>query len=117
LRKALFLLAICAAAGRAVSDVCAQEAQRPVVVAFSLPAQFLPEIPSGLIVELLADGNKAIRGRDPVIDHEVNPDPGTIRVKATFDGMDEMRPGQSVTIHAFAGMRILGVRTIGEVVP
>jgi len=113
LRKVLFLLAMCAAAGCAVSDVCAQDARRAVVVAFSLPAELLPEIPSGLIVELLADGNKTIRGRDPVIDHEVNPDPGTIRVKATFDGMDEMRPGQSVTIHAFAGRRILGVCTIG----
>jgi multidrug efflux system membrane fusion protein len=117
LRKTLFLLAAGVAAMLGASDVCAQSAPRPVVVAFSLPADLLAEIPSGLGVELLADGNRSVAGRLSIIDNQIDRATGTIRVKATFDDAGEMQPGQRATIHVYAARRALGLSAIGEVVP
>jgi multidrug efflux system membrane fusion protein len=79
---------------------------RPVAVVFALPQQALPALrrppaqpgDGPLAVEVLSDqGHPLARGRLDLIDNQIDPASGTLRLKATFANDDQaLWPGQFV---------------------
>ena len=79
---------------------------RPVAVVFALPQQALPALrrppaqagEGPLAVEVLSDqGQPLARGRLDLIDNQIDPASGTLRLKATFANDDQaLWPGQFV---------------------
>ncbi|WP_313458436.1 efflux RND transporter periplasmic adaptor subunit [Pseudomonas sp.] len=81
----------------------------PIAVQFSLPQQLLPTLqallkaPDPALVQAYmdADGDRALLGEGhlALIDNQVSPSTGTVRVKAEFDNHDgSLWPGQLVTL-------------------
>ncbi|MFZ2632991.1 MAG: efflux RND transporter periplasmic adaptor subunit [Desulfosalsimonadaceae bacterium] len=87
----------------------------PVYVRFSVPEQNLPKIQSLLTDHTLTvlaapPGNKdqtqTAEGRLTFTDNTINPDTGTIHLKAEFDNTDNrLWPGQFVNVTLMLGMR------------
>ncbi|MDO9265303.1 MAG: efflux RND transporter periplasmic adaptor subunit [Desulfosalsimonadaceae bacterium] len=87
----------------------------PVYVRFSVPEQGLPKIQSlmanhGLTVIAAPPGTKdqtqTAEGRLTFTDNTINPDTGTIHLKAEFDNKDNrLWPGQFVNVTLVLGMR------------
>lgn len=87
----------------------------PVYVRFSVPEQHLPKIQSLLTDHTLTvlaapPGNKdqtqTAEGRLTFTDNTINPDTGTIHLKAEFDNKDHrLWPGQFVNVTLMLGMR------------
>jgi multidrug efflux system membrane fusion protein len=79
---------------------------RPISVFFSLPQQALPELNRGLaegvlpVAALGADGKTVLdRGKVVVIDNQVDPTTGTVKIKGEFPNTDlQLWPGQFVNI-------------------
>ncbi len=79
---------------------------RPIAVVFTLPQQDLPAVRRGLarnpdyalVVEARADSAAApARGQLKLIDNQIDPNTGTLRLKATFANDDQaLWPGQFV---------------------
>ena len=79
---------------------------QPISVFFSLPQQVLPELNRGLaegvlpVAALGADGKTVLdRGKVVVIDNQVDPTTGTVKIKGEFPNADlQLWPGQFVNI-------------------
>ena len=92
----------------------------PVYVRFSVPEQRLPKIQSlmadhDLTVLVTPPGSKdqTKEGRLSFTDNAINPDTGTVNLKAEFDNKDKgLWPGQFVNV-----MLMIGIRSQAVVVP
>jgi multidrug efflux system membrane fusion protein len=90
---------------------------RPISVFFSLPQQALPELNRGLaegvlpVAALGADGKTVLdRGKVVVIDNQVDPSTGTVKIKGEFPNANlQLWPGQ------FANIQLL-IDTLRQVV-
>jgi multidrug efflux system membrane fusion protein len=79
---------------------------RPISVFFSLPQQNLPDLTRGMaegqlpVDALTADGKSALdKGKVMVIDNQVDPTTGTVKLKAEFPNANlQLWPGQFVNV-------------------
>jgi multidrug efflux system membrane fusion protein len=79
---------------------------RPISVFFSLPQQNLPDLTKGMaegqlpVDALTADGKSALdKGKVMVIDNQVDPTTGTVKLRAEFPNNDlQLWPGQFVNV-------------------
>lgn len=86
---------------------------QPIAAIFTLPQQFLAQVNAAAAAgpvpaEAMGSDNRTVldRGRLEVVDNQVDPTTGTVKMKATFPNADrQLWPGQFINVRLQVGMR------------